>query len=110
MNSRKLSAGDIIDARCTKCRAVTNHRIVAMVGDRVVRVECNTCHGVHNYHPPEENKMPATGKSRRNVEISPRKTRKGTGGCRPGGVGVFTLDHAEGEGDCVRYERKVPAK
>lgn len=76
MNSRKLSAGDIIDARCTKCRAVTNHRIVAMVGDRVVRVECNTCHGVHNYHPPEENKMPATGKSRRNVEISPRKTRK----------------------------------
>lgn len=52
MNNRKLSAGDIIDARCTKCRDILNHRIVAMVGDKVVRVECNTCGGVHNYYPP----------------------------------------------------------
>lgn len=52
MNSRKLSAGDIIDARCTRCREILNHRIVAMVEDKVVRVECNTCGGVHNYYPP----------------------------------------------------------
>lgn len=76
MNMRKLSAGDIIEARCTRCRAVMNHRIVAMVGERVVRVECNTCNGVHNYHQPGETKTPAAGKSGRNVEISPRKTRK----------------------------------
>lgn len=52
MISRKLSAGDIIDARCTRCREILNHRIVAMVEDKVVRVECNTCGGVHNYYPP----------------------------------------------------------
>jgi len=52
MITKKLSAGDIIDARCTKCRDILNHRIVAMVGDKVVRVECNTCGGVHNYYPP----------------------------------------------------------
>lgn len=52
MNTKKLSAGDIIDARCTRCRSVLNHRIVAMVGDKVVRVECNTCGGTHNYYPP----------------------------------------------------------
>ena len=52
MKSRKLSAGDIIDARCTRCREILNHRIVAMVEDKVVRVECNTCGGVHNYYPP----------------------------------------------------------
>lgn len=52
MSNRKLSAGDIIDARCTRCRDILNHRIVAMVGDKVVRVECNTCGGVHNYYPP----------------------------------------------------------
>ncbi len=52
MISRKLSAGDIIDARCTKCREILNHRIVAMVEGKVVRVECNTCNGVHNYYPP----------------------------------------------------------
>jgi hypothetical protein len=52
MSNKKLSAGDIIDARCTRCRDILNHRIVAMVGDKVVRVECNTCGGVHNYYPP----------------------------------------------------------
>jgi hypothetical protein len=52
MTTKKLSAGDIIEARCTKCREVLNHRIVAMVEGKVVRVECNTCLGVHNYHAP----------------------------------------------------------
>lgn len=52
MNTRKLSAGDIIEARCTRCRDILNHRIVAMVAEKVVRVECNTCGGVHNYYPP----------------------------------------------------------
>ena len=49
MNMRKLSAGDNIEARCTRCRTILNHTFVAMVGERVVRVECNTCRGMHNY-------------------------------------------------------------
>jgi hypothetical protein len=62
MNTRKLSAGDIIEARCTRCRDILNHRIVAMVGEKVVRVECNTCGGVHNYYPPPAAK-PAVGRT-----------------------------------------------
>jgi hypothetical protein len=57
MITRTLSAGDIIEARCTKCREVLNHRIVAMVEGKVVRVECNTCNGVHNYHAPPSEKV-----------------------------------------------------
>ena len=49
MSMKKLSAGDNIEARCTRCRTVLNHTIVAMIGERVVRVECNTCRGMHNY-------------------------------------------------------------
>ena len=60
MSNKKLSAGDIIDARCTRCRDILNHRIVAMVGDKVVRVECNTCGGVHNYYPPPPPKTART--------------------------------------------------
>ena len=43
MSMKKLSAGDNIEARCTRCRTVLNHTIVAMVGEKVVWVECNTC-------------------------------------------------------------------
>ncbi len=83
MSGRKLSAGDIIEARCTRCRAVTNHRIVAMIEEKVVRVECNTCGGVHNYYSPEkEGKTPKTGSSvsaERKKEAAPRKTASSKG-------------------------------
>jgi hypothetical protein len=81
MTARKLSAGDIIEARCTKCREVLNHRIVAMVEGKVVRVECNTCNGVHNYYPPpsvKEAKVPrkaAVSKTRATTAV-PRSSRK----------------------------------
>ncbi len=81
MTIRKLSAGDIIESRCTKCREVLNHRIVAMVEGKVVRVECNTCNGVHNYYPPpsaKEAKAPritVAGKARSTTAV-PRMPRK----------------------------------
>jgi hypothetical protein len=76
MITRKLSAGDIIEARCTKCREVMNHRIVAMVGEKVVRVECNTCRGIHNYRQPAETKVAAGSKTVRKTVSAPRKTKK----------------------------------
>ena len=77
---RKLSAGDIIEARCTKCRAVTNHRIVAMVEEKVVRVECNTCSGIHNYYPPGESRKTTSSASvTRKKEAVPRKTASAKG-------------------------------
>src|SRR6185436_14531339 len=38
-----------IDSWCTKCRLVLNHRVIAMVGTKPVRVECSTCGSHHNY-------------------------------------------------------------
>ena len=81
MTTRTLSAGDIIEARCTKCREVPNHRIVAMVEGRVVRVECNTCNGVHNYYPPptvKEAKAPraAAASKPRSTTATPRVPKK----------------------------------
>ncbi|MBN1140992.1 MAG: hypothetical protein JXB25_04220 [Deltaproteobacteria bacterium] len=49
MTPKKLAAGDTIDSRCTRCREITNHTIVAMVEDRVARVECKVCGSVHNH-------------------------------------------------------------
>lgn len=56
MTVRTRSAGDIIDASCTRCRILTNHTIVAMVEGRIVRVKCNTCGSEHRYHQPKDGK------------------------------------------------------
>lgn len=82
MNTRKLSAGDIIDARCTRCKEILNHRIVAMVEEKVVRVECNTCGGAHGYYPPpaakaaKTPKSPSAAKAPRSSSATPRTSRK----------------------------------
>lgn len=76
MGVKKLSAGDYIDSRCTRCRVVTNHTIVAMVGDQVVRVQCNTCGGTHNYHAPKAEKKPRTTTARAAKAPGPRKQTK----------------------------------
>ncbi len=76
---KKQSAGDVVDARCTRCRTVTNHTIVAMVEERVVRVQCNTCNGVHNYYSPAEKRSPraaASPKSEKAPAARPRVSRQ----------------------------------
>jgi hypothetical protein len=81
MTTRELSAGDIIESRCTKCREVLNHRIVAMVDGIVKRVECNTCNGVHNYYAPPAAKAAKVTKTAavskpRSPGAAPRVSRK----------------------------------
>ncbi|MGC8660306.1 MAG: hypothetical protein ACP5U1_14665 [Desulfomonilaceae bacterium] len=49
MVPRSFGPGDDIDAWCGKCLMVMNHRIIAMVGGVVKKVECLTCHAVHAY-------------------------------------------------------------
>lgn len=52
MQSAILSAGDPIEARCTKCRKNTNHIVVAMAEGVPAKVQCNTCSGQHKFRPP----------------------------------------------------------
>jgi len=83
MSKKQLSAGDTVDSRCTRCREVRNHTIVAMVGEQVVRVECNTCGGVHNYKAPAAAKTPAsrtsTSRSAPKSATAPRRSSRDPG-------------------------------
>jgi hypothetical protein len=41
--------GDVIDDHCIKCRRVTNHAIVSLVGAQPAKVRCRTCYHDHDY-------------------------------------------------------------
>src|SRR5277367_6671681 len=41
--------GDIIDDHCIKCRRVTNHAIVSLVGAEPAKVRCRTCYHDHDF-------------------------------------------------------------
>ncbi|MDA3902658.1 MAG: hypothetical protein PF441_04310 [Desulfuromusa sp.] len=73
MSNKQFSAGDHITSKCTKCKDTTNHTVVAMVGDKVARVECNTCGGIHNYRNVAEKKPISRSKA---SSPKPAKTTK----------------------------------
>ncbi len=53
--------GDIIDDFCVKCRRLTNHAIVSLVGSEAAKVRCRTCYHDHDYRheqaPPSKKEL-----------------------------------------------------
>ena len=83
MAHKQLSAGDYVESRCTRCRTVTNHTIIAMVGDTPARVRCNTCASDHKYYPVRPAapaKTAKTGGERAKPVGEPRSTSRSSAG------------------------------
>jgi hypothetical protein len=49
MQQRQPRLGDILDDYCPRERRVTNHAVVAMVGEDVKQTRCTTCDAEHDY-------------------------------------------------------------
>ena len=49
MQQRQPRLGDILDDYCPRERRLTNHVVVAMVGDAVKQTRCTTCEAEHEY-------------------------------------------------------------
>jgi hypothetical protein len=49
MEQRPLRLGDTLDDYCPRERRVTNHAVVAIVGDTVKQTRCTTCDAEHPY-------------------------------------------------------------
>src|SRR5689334_10823677 len=53
MTTKAIKPGTEVDSYCTKCRMDLLHRIIAVHNGRIMRVECRTCGGHHNYRRPK---------------------------------------------------------
>src|SRR5580765_7546310 len=49
MQQRQPRLGDVLDDYCPRERRLTNHVVVAMVGDNVKQTRCSTCDADHEY-------------------------------------------------------------
>ena len=79
MIEEKVGPASEIDAYCTKCRLVTNHRVVAMVEGAVKRVVCLTCNGQHNFRAAPGQKAPkASSRVRRMGQAAGGPSRAAT--------------------------------
>ena len=65
MQSTTLSAGDHIEARCTKCRKNNTHTIITLEKEGPAKVACSVCDRQHKYRPPT---VPSKSTPRRTVD------------------------------------------
>jgi hypothetical protein len=49
MQQRQPRLGDVLDDYCPRERRLTNHVVVAMIGDAVKQTRCSTCDADHDY-------------------------------------------------------------
>jgi len=65
MQQRQPRLGDIVDDYCPRERRITNHAVVAMVGDEVRQTRCTTCEAEHEFKqakvPPQRRKKEEPG-------------------------------------------------
>jgi hypothetical protein len=65
MQQRQPRLGDIVDDYCPRERRITNHAVVAMVGDDIKQTRCTTCDADHEYKqakvPPQRRKKEEGG-------------------------------------------------
>ncbi len=47
-----LAVGDSVRSQCTKCKTVTRHTVISVVGGKAAKVQCVACQGFHNYRDP----------------------------------------------------------
>lgn len=59
MSKNKMTVGDPVESRCSRCRKISNHTIVAMADGTPAKVECNTCKGQHKFRPIAVKKVAA---------------------------------------------------
>jgi len=62
MSSKTITVGVPIEYRCTKCRKITNHIIVAIENEKAAKAKCNTWEGEHKYRLPTINKTAKANK------------------------------------------------
>jgi hypothetical protein len=65
MQPRQLRVGDLVDDYCPRERRLSNHAIVALVGEDIRQVRCTTCDAEHEYKggkiPASRRKKPVAG-------------------------------------------------
>ncbi len=83
--------GDIIDDFCVKCRRLTNHAIVSLVGNEAAKVRCRTCYHDHDYRheqaPPTKKELKKLEEERLAAQALAEQNGSGTPPIEPPEIG-----------------------
>ncbi|ORJ52636.1 hypothetical protein [Geothermobacter hydrogeniphilus] len=110
MSQKMPTTGGPIESNCSRCEGVTNHIVVAMVGEKVVRVECNCCGTTHAFRAPKQPKATTPRKAAAPRKTAAKKAAKDEVAWQqevavldPGKAVVYAMDAVLGKGQLVSH-------
>jgi hypothetical protein len=65
-----MRLGDDIDDHCSRCKRTTDHSVVSMMGEEVLKVRCRTCNSEHKYRHNQGRKKEMTAKEAYNQVLA----------------------------------------
>jgi hypothetical protein len=104
MQQRQLRLGDILDDYCPRERRLSNHTIVAMVGDDIRLTRCTTCDAEHPY---KGGKAPRLRKKKTSVEAAYDEVLESVKQ-EPQPHGILVTHHETDEPEPVAADEDVP--
>jgi recombinational DNA repair protein (RecF pathway) len=57
-----MRLGDDIDDHCSRCKRTTDHSVVSMIGEEVLKTRCRTCNSEHKYRQNKSRTKEMTAK------------------------------------------------
>ncbi|MGZ4829956.1 MAG: hypothetical protein ACXV5R_15125 [Candidatus Angelobacter sp.] len=57
-----MRLGDDIDDHCSRCKRTTDHSVVSMMGEDVLKTRCRTCSSEHKFRQNKGRKKEMTAK------------------------------------------------
>jgi ribosomal protein L44E len=57
-----MRLGDDIDDHCSRCKRTTDHSVVSMSGEEVLKTRCRTCGSEHKYRQNKSRSKEMTAK------------------------------------------------
>lgn len=96
--TRRLGAGEDVDSFCTRCKLNLSHVIIAMVGEQIVKVKCNTCGSIHRYRGMESVRREVSRTGKAAPKTRPDMTAKSQA--------VWETTMAEAKGEESSYDRE----
>lgn len=89
--AEELKVGGELDAWCTSCRLMKWHTIVALVGGKPAKVECQGCGKQHQYRAQPPGSSTGTG------EKKPRASKAAAAAPPPADFGALLAGRSDGE-------------
>jgi ribosomal protein L44E len=57
-----MRLGDDIDDYCSRCKRTTDHSVVSMLGEEILKTRCRTCNSEHKYRQNKSRTKEMTAK------------------------------------------------